>query len=129
MFSNEDDIIFDPFAGAGTTAALALKNKRTFSTIELDSYYKNLTERKIEQVLRHGDIIRKSQKKYNNFSIYTKKELETNVQKLSRELGRVPTLEEFIKSYSLDINQIKSLYENPKKVLKASKVELINSAY
>ena len=37
--SNEDDFVFDPFAGSGTTLVTAKKLKRNFSGIEIDKLY------------------------------------------------------------------------------------------
>lgn len=44
--SNERDLILDPFAGTGTTAAVAKQLKRNFVTIEIsEEYYKIVLER------------------------------------------------------------------------------------
>jgi site-specific DNA-methyltransferase (adenine-specific) len=37
--SNEGDVIFDPFAGVGTTGVVAKKLKRNFVMIEIDEEY------------------------------------------------------------------------------------------
>lgn len=37
--SNEDDIVFDPFAGVGTTGVVAKKLKRNFVMVEIDEEY------------------------------------------------------------------------------------------
>lgn len=39
IHSNENDIVFDPFAGSGTTAVACLKLKRRFIGCEIDSNY------------------------------------------------------------------------------------------
>ena len=51
-WSNEDDIVYDPFAGSGTTGIMAYKNNRNFILSELSNNY--------------CDIIK--QRFYNNFN-------------------------------------------------------------
>jgi len=45
----QNGIILDPFMGAGTTALVALKNKRQYIGFELNSKYCKLAEKRIEQ--------------------------------------------------------------------------------
>lgn len=45
---NEDDIVFDPFMGSGTTAVAALKNKRPFLGFETESKYIEIANKRIE---------------------------------------------------------------------------------
>ena len=52
-WSNEDDIIYDPFAGSGTTGIIAYKNNRNFILSELS--------------INYCDIIK--QRFYNNFNL------------------------------------------------------------
>ncbi|MBS1516590.1 MAG: site-specific DNA-methyltransferase [Bacteroidetes bacterium] len=126
VYSNKGDLVFDPFAGAGTTAIRAIINERHYTTIEIDPYYKEITEKKLEEVKLNGDIKRKVTNKKNK-SIYTKKELELKSQKLATELGRKPTMEEFINTYALDASQIELLYSDPINVLKVGRIGLLNS--
>jgi len=46
--SREDDLVFDPFLGAGTTAAAARKLGRRFLGIELDEHYACLALKRVE---------------------------------------------------------------------------------
>jgi site-specific DNA-methyltransferase (adenine-specific) len=46
--SNENDFVFDPFAGSGTTAAVAKKLNRKFLSIELDKHYCCLIEKRLK---------------------------------------------------------------------------------
>lgn len=46
-WSNEGDIIFDPFMGSGTTAKMAKLNKRRYIGFELSKEYCNIAEERI----------------------------------------------------------------------------------
>jgi len=46
--TNEGDVIFDPFAGSGTTAVVARKLGRNFLAIESDELYCMLAEKRLE---------------------------------------------------------------------------------
>lgn len=126
IFSNEGSLVFDPFSGAGTTALRAKKLLRNYLTIELDPYYKEITEKKLAQVDKIGRIQRQTIIKKKK-SIYTKKELELKSQKLAQELGRKPDMNEFIEKYELDYSQIELLYDDPKRILKAGRMGIINT--
>lgn len=52
--SNVDDIIFDPFLGSGTTAAVALSAGRQVVGFEIDPSYCALAARRIELTLERG---------------------------------------------------------------------------
>ena len=46
-WSNEGEIVFDPFMGSGTTGKMAKSNKRKFIGIELDETYFNIAKERI----------------------------------------------------------------------------------
>lgn len=46
--SNEGDIVFDPFLGSGTTAVVALQNKRRFIGFEIVEKYCDIAKERIE---------------------------------------------------------------------------------
>ena len=48
--TKEDDVIFDPFMGSGTTGVAALKLKRKFVGIDNTKEYCELAEKRISQV-------------------------------------------------------------------------------
>jgi DNA adenine methylase Dam len=60
--SNENDIIFDPFMGVGSTGVAAMNLNRKFIGIEIDKKYFEASERRIDVALR--DAI------YNNNDIF-----------------------------------------------------------
>lgn len=49
--SNEDDIIFDPFMGVGSTGVAALELDRRFIGVEIDESYFNAAQRRINEIL------------------------------------------------------------------------------
>lgn len=49
-WSNEGDLVFDPFTGSGTTGKMAILNNRNFIGIELDEGYYNIAKERIESV-------------------------------------------------------------------------------
>jgi len=49
-WSNEGDIVFDPFLGSGTTAKMALLNNRNFIGFEISEEYCEIAEQRISQI-------------------------------------------------------------------------------
>jgi site-specific DNA-methyltransferase (adenine-specific) len=47
-WSNEGDVVFDPFMGSGTTGKMAILNNRNFIGIELDKGYFDIAKERIE---------------------------------------------------------------------------------
>lgn len=125
IFSKTNDLIFDPFGGAGTTGICAIKNERKFLLMELDPYYKEISEKRISETWQTGDTLKEISKKMVK-SKYTKKFLETRVQELSTSLKRKPTMEEFTQKFKLQLKEIEKLYSDPRTVLKAGRIGLLN---
>jgi site-specific DNA-methyltransferase (adenine-specific) len=48
-WSNENDLIYDPFIGSGTTAKMAIKNNRKFIGSEMSSEYFNIAQKRISE--------------------------------------------------------------------------------
>ncbi len=53
-WSNEGDLIYDPFMGSGTTAKMALVNNRHFIGSEISTEYCQMANQRIQNVLRVG---------------------------------------------------------------------------
>lgn len=54
-WSNEGDVVLDPFMGSGTTGKMALLNNRKFIGIELSPEYVEIAKERIENSLKHLD--------------------------------------------------------------------------
>lgn len=51
-WSNEDDLIYDPFVGSGTTVKMAIKLKRNWIASDIsEEYIKNIAEKRIKPLL------------------------------------------------------------------------------
>lgn len=48
-WSDENDLVFDPFLGSGTTAKMALKNNRQFIGAEISAEYCEIANKRIEE--------------------------------------------------------------------------------
>ena len=54
--SRENDFVFDPFLGSGTTVAVARKLGRHFVTTECDANYVRITNEKLAAMKEHADM-------------------------------------------------------------------------
>ena len=52
-WSNEGDLVFDPFTGSGTTGKMAVLNNRNFLGIELDEAYMEIAKERIENAINN----------------------------------------------------------------------------
>ena len=50
-WSNEGDLVYDPFIGSGTTAKMANLNKRNFIGSEISKDYCDIAEKRIKDVI------------------------------------------------------------------------------
>ena len=56
ILTNENDTVFDPFCGSGSSGVAALQNGRNFIGSEINEEYCRITKERIAQVLYHGNI-------------------------------------------------------------------------
>jgi DNA modification methylase len=54
--SNENDIVFDPFMGIGTTGFACQKSNRKFIGIEIEQKYFDIACKRIEEASRQKDL-------------------------------------------------------------------------
>lgn len=52
-WSNEDDLVFDPFVGSGTTGRMAVLNNRNFIGIDISDAYCELSKERIENIINN----------------------------------------------------------------------------
>ena len=62
-WSNENDLVFDPFMGSGTTGKMAKLNNRKFIGIEREPKYFEIACKRIEEAYLQGDVFIEQPKK------------------------------------------------------------------
>lgn len=63
LFSNEDEIVLDPFMGSGTTGVACAKMNRKFIGIEMDEKHFNTSCKRIDDAYRQGDMFANAPKR------------------------------------------------------------------
>jgi len=53
--SKENDLVFDPFMGIGSTGKASIKNNRRFLGVELDEHYFKIAEKELEKVVEQKE--------------------------------------------------------------------------
>lgn len=105
LFTEPDELVLDCFDGAGTSTLVAHQMGRRFIGIELSEQYHQLAKSRHEQISRGEDpfgkidavptaknsrVQRVTKQKY----AVTKKELQMDVKRIAKDLGRLPTRQE-----------------------------------
>jgi site-specific DNA-methyltransferase (adenine-specific) len=54
-WSNEGDLVYDPFMGSGTTAKMAIINKRNWIGSEISKEYCEIANERIQKALADSD--------------------------------------------------------------------------
>ncbi len=57
LYTFENDVILDPFAGSGSACIAALKTNRNYVAYEIDKAYCNLAEKRIKQYLQEQNTL------------------------------------------------------------------------
>lgn len=122
MASNEGDLVFDPFCGTGTTAIVSKKLNRDYLTTDISEEYVQIATEGLKQIEVNGRLVRKSVKK-EKYAV-TKKEVELTAQELAQQLGRKPTVDEFLNHSNFNKEDILKLYGNLEYPLKASIIKI-----
>jgi len=123
LFTNEGDIVLDPFNGSGTTSLCAAQLNRKYFGIELsEKYYKLSLERHAElengldpfrkkdttPVAKNSYVQRLKKQKYE----VDKKTLQLYIKDLSIKIGRIPTRQDVIKFNSYPIEFFDNYFIN-----------------
>lgn len=128
LTTNRGGLIFDPFAGAGTTAIAASKLDRNFITIDSDPKYVHIAKEKLDAMKQHADmfgvlVVPRQTVKRTKKSV-SKKEIEIYLQRLAQQLGKEPS-EEDIRADNVDMLQkIDLIYPNRLAAIKRARVAL-----
>ena len=105
LFTQEGEVVLDPFNGAGTTTLCAAQMGRRYVGIELSEKYHEIAQARHALLDRGGDPFAKStqvpQAKNSRVRrlgqspyVVAKKTLQLEVREIARHLGRLPTREE-----------------------------------
>lgn len=127
IFSNEGDLVFDPFGGAGTTAIAAKKLKRNYIITELDKHYVEIAKNNLNKVeldeagnyvyIREGI----SNEKVKGVS---KKVVENTYLELCEEKGKSFTLSELENDFPEIFNLVSQYSGDKKKLVSIAKRKL-----
>lgn len=105
LFTNQGEIVLDPFNGSGTTSLTAEQLKRKFIGIEISSYYHELAQKRHTDLrnglnpFRKNDTVPKAKNsrvkrlKKQQYKV-TKKTLQLEIKKIAKKLGKMPSREE-----------------------------------
>jgi len=104
-YTNEGDIVLDPFNGAGTTSLVAQLMNRKYIGIELSEKYHVIATERHQEINEGIDPFRKAERKISAKNsrvarrkkqkyVVSKKVLQLDVKRIAEELGKKPTKEE-----------------------------------
>ncbi len=127
LTTNHDDIVFDPFCGAGTTAIVSKMFKRHFITTDIYEKYVELAKRNLKmlQPTLNGEyrFIRESVSRSQKNAV-SRKEIEIDYINLCKKEERVLTVEEVEHIDKELANKIRSYYSNFKQLRKIAQRRL-----
>lgn len=133
IFTNEDEIVLDPFNGVGTTSLTAQELGRKYIGIELSDYYHKIAINRHEELSIGLDPFRKnndiSPKAKNSpvarlkkqTYVVPKKVLQLEVKKISTSLGRMPTRDDVIQFSKYPISYFDEYFINWAEVTAAAR--------
>jgi len=109
LFTNEGDMVLDPFNGAGTTTLTAQQLNRKYVGIELSEYYHNIATERHKELTEGLDPFRKIkddkpkaknsrvQRLRKQKYVVSKKILQLEIKRIANQLGHVPAKSEVTK--------------------------------
>ncbi|MDW8310490.1 MAG: site-specific DNA-methyltransferase [Verrucomicrobiales bacterium] len=120
--------VFDPFCGAGTTAIVAARLGRRFIVVDSDANYVRITRAKLAAMRQHSDLFGVAavprERTRRPPRAFRKKDVETRLQALARQLGRVPTEAEIQEADPALLEAIDRLYPYRSAALKRCRLAL-----
>jgi DNA modification methylase len=115
LASNPGDVVFDPFCGTGTTAVVAKRLGRNFVVTDSDPNYVRIAQQRLASVDSARPSVRRPK------AAGSKREVELQLQKLARRLGRKPQVEEIPAAV---LRRIDSIYPSRGAAIKRCRVAL-----
>lgn len=122
LFTNEGELVLDPFNGVGTTTLTAQQLKRKYVGIELSDYYHNITTQRHKELDLGIDPFRKNddeKPKAKNSRVerlkkqkyqVSKKILQLEVRAISKSIGHIPTKEDVIRHSKYPIEYFENYF-------------------
>ncbi len=113
LFTNEGDLVYDPFGGAGTTGISSKLLMRRFILSEIDPKYVEISERNLKKIIVDEDgkldYIRESVKQKNNGNGVAKKRVEVGYLQLCSKYDKILDKDE-IKFLDTDLYDLLGKY-------------------
>jgi site-specific DNA-methyltransferase (adenine-specific) len=125
LTTNENDLIFDPFSGAGTTSITAKMLNRNYISTEIDTNYVKISKRNLSNIRKNKKqkyLIRKSVKRSSNK--LPKNKIEIKYIKLCLDENRIIKKDELEDSFPILSHRIKEYYPSFKNLKKIAKRRL-----
>ena len=100
-WSNPDDIVLDPFMGSGTTAQVAIEEKRQFIGFEIDPEYFEMATKRVsnpDEILKLYEIRKNKPVEEMDVDKFRSQQqaLNTKRKQRAKNIKKSPDLEEFI---------------------------------
>lgn len=132
LFTNENEMVLDPFNGAGTTSLCAEQLNRTFIGIELSEYYHSISSNRHNELRKGIDPFSKNDKVPKAKNSYVqrlkkqkyeidKKSLQLEVKQISQRLSRIPTRYDVVKNTQYKIEYFDNYFINWSEVTAAAR--------
>lgn len=128
LTTHRGGLVFDPFAGAGTTAIAASKLGRNFVAVDSDPQYVRIAKEKLNAMKQHADMFgilsvpRQTVKK--NKKPGSKKEIELYLQRLAKQLGKEPSEDDIQADNAEILKKIDLIYPTRQDAIKRCRVAL-----